>query len=185
MAEQLSDEEFSTLLREETDVFRLIVRGWAAIEADLNAYATEAFSYPLDVEFARIAGVRQRIAIAAALGVVPAALAPALNALATLRNEFSHGDRVELTPERADVFREVFRDWIADGAYHVLERVAPIYTVVYALNVARVGTRVAVGHVRLERERHARDNALASLLVDRARLLEQPQLSAEDSDLTG
>ena len=53
MAEQLSDEEFSTLLREETDVFRLIVRGWAAIEADLNAYATEAFSYPLDVEFAR------------------------------------------------------------------------------------------------------------------------------------
>jgi hypothetical protein len=174
--ERLTDEEFSALLREEKDVFRLIIRGWAAIEADLNAYAAEAFTYPLDVEFARLAGVRQRIAIAAALGVVPAALAPALNAIATLRNEFSHGDRVELTVERAASFREVFREWLSDGSYAVLEQVPPIYTVVYALNVARVGTRVAVGHVR---ERLARDAVLAELLADRTRGLGQPQIGSQ------
>lgn len=176
MPDQLSDEEFSALLQEETDVFRLIIRGWAAIEADLNAFATEAFTYPLDAEFARLAGVRQRIAIAAALGVVPAALAPALNAIATLRNEFSHGDRIDLSPERAAHFREVFRDWLSDGAFRILEQVAPIYTVVYALNVARVGTRAAVGHVR---ERNARDQALAELLAERTRRLAQPEIGSD------
>ena len=181
LPDQLTDEAFNTLLRTETDPLRLIILGWAAVEADINAHATEAFEYPLGVPFARVGGVSQRIAIATALGVIPIRIADALNALATLRHEFAHGARHDLTPERAAQLRSKFGEWVNPEVHDALEHLAPVYTVVYALNIARVGIQVAVEYMRTERARRIQSTTLADLIRQRTTQLKTEQPPAPDS----
>ena len=174
MADPLTDDEFDNLLRTEMDAFRLIIRGWAAVEADLNAFTVEAFEFPWEGNFGRIY-VKHRIAIAAALGIIPSSVAPAITKLADLRNEFAHGTHPDLTVERARQLREAFDPWVADEARTALEKLAPLYSVVYILNVTRSLIRYGADATRKARERRLRDEALRKVLAARIAELRPPE----------
>jgi hypothetical protein len=95
--ERLTDEEWESLLTE-PDGFRLTIRGYAALEAEIDDYCEALFRTPLEGGM-RGLGEGRRVAIASALGVIPEALLPAVNALRKVRNEFAHGNIAQLDDE--------------------------------------------------------------------------------------
>src|SRR4051794_24882017 len=105
MPEQLDDGEWSQLLHER-DAFKLAIRGFAAIEGDLDAFIAEAFASPLPGGVRGLGGVDKRIAIAAALRLVPDSYLPCLRGLAKIRHDFAHGNIDVIPAERARALQD-------------------------------------------------------------------------------
>jgi hypothetical protein len=108
--DRLSPGEWSTLLSDERDTFKLTIRAWAAIEAEIDASSEALFRVPMDGGMRSLGPITKRISVASALGVVPDVIAPALRALQKLRNDFAHGDIHELDDLRADALLQKLRE---------------------------------------------------------------------------
>jgi hypothetical protein len=125
-------------------------RGFAAIEADIDTFVEEAFALPLPGGVRGLGGFERRLAIAAALGVVPGPYVAAFKTLARVRHDFAHGNITELSEERARQLREAFRDITPEDVFATLEGTDPHYSLVFALVVTRLIVQKAA---ELSRER--------------------------------
>src|SRR2546425_9444365 len=101
MPDQLTDEQFQELLRER-DTFKLGIRGFASIEADIDAAVLEAFTgdLPGRAGVRQLGGFKTRLTLAVALGIVRQEYRPIIDTLARFRNDLAHGKVSELTPQR-------------------------------------------------------------------------------------
>lgn len=97
--EQLTDEEFNELLREQ-DSFKLAIRGQTAIEGEIDAAIADVFVGDVPGEI-RKARFPIRLALLVGLGILPARMTGLYLQLARLRNDFAHGNVRGLTPQRA------------------------------------------------------------------------------------
>jgi hypothetical protein len=94
------DEEFEQLVLREDDVFKLAIRGHAAIEAELDAALMEAFVGEAPSNIRALGGLETRLALAVGLGIIPGRYKAAIEAIAKVRHDFAHGAILELTPKR-------------------------------------------------------------------------------------
>jgi hypothetical protein len=176
----LTDEEWKRLL-DETDTFKLAIRGATAIEAEIDAGIAQLAQGPVPPELQRTR-YEIRLAVAIAIGLIPQHDQPLFRAIAKLRNDFAHGKIRDLTDARA---RE-----LADAAVPVLgiptpEEVAtlrsglavisPLDTLRFALMVARAWVRGAAGQLLeqraeeqriLARHRAVPDSVIEALLTE-------------------
>jgi hypothetical protein len=93
------DEEFEQLILSE-GVFKLAIRGHAAIEAELDAALMEAFIGEAPSNIRALGGFKTRLALAVGLGIIPGRYKAAIEAIAKVRHDFAHGAIRELTPKR-------------------------------------------------------------------------------------
>jgi len=159
---RLSDEEFDKLLQEK-DPFRLAILGHSAIEADIDAAIHEAFDGHVPPELAK-ARFQIKIALAVALGLLPAQERPLFDRLATLRNKFAHGEIHVLTRQHANTLVDdmpksvssVDEEWDKQ-LRPFLQKSEPTMSLRFALRFARglfAGT-VAIARKQREEERQA------------------------------
>jgi hypothetical protein len=152
MADQLNEEDWNALLRGERDSFKLAIRGFSAIEADIDTFVEEAFELPLPGGVRGLGGFERRLAVASALGVVPGPYVGAVKTLARVRHDFAHGNITELSEERARQLREAFRDVTPEDVFATLEGADPHYGLVFALVVTRLIVRKAAEVTRERRQ---------------------------------
>lgn len=105
----------------ELDVFKLAIRGHAAIEDVIDATITEAFGGSTPNELRRLP-FRTRLALLVALTPLPKKYAKAIDALAQLRHDFAHGRLDELTSERANAIGDEFRATLPESMGKQLDR---------------------------------------------------------------
>jgi hypothetical protein len=154
--QRLSDEEFATLLTED-DVFKLAIRGQAAVQAEIDAAITETFVDDAPKNLETFGGFETRLDLAVALGVVSSRSKPLIKALAELRDRFAQGDISDLSPQRADALRRKFpssdlASELAGDLRASLKRVRPRVTLVYALILARASIDASATAARRRRD---------------------------------
>jgi hypothetical protein len=171
MPEQLDDAQWDALLLER-DTFKLAIRGFAAIEADLNAFIEEAFESPLPGGVRGLGGFDKRLAVSAALGLVPTDHVGALRALAQVRHDFAHGNIDEVDDARAARLRDAYGDVLPRPAR--LDVAPARYTLVAALAVSRIIIRMRVDVMRVRRaelEQRVEGDLLRRAIIARLREL--------------
>lgn len=175
MPERLSDDEWARLLREESDAFRLTIRAWAALEAEIDALTEQLFRAPIDGGMKGLGTIYKRISVASALGVVPRKLAPTLHEIRLLRNDFAHGDIEDIEEPRADAIVKVMFEsrFIPDELRLPIGKETPRRKLELTLTVLRSGIK-ASGNSHYQRQMEA-EQALA---VQRA-VAEQVKRSTE------
>jgi hypothetical protein len=119
---QPGSDAFQQILRER-DPFRMAIRGFAAIEAEIDDAILEAFTGDLPGR----AGVRQfggfsrRLTLAIALGIVSKEFRPIIDSLARLRNDLAHGKVSDITPQRQRALAKVVRELLPARDVHTTE----------------------------------------------------------------
>jgi hypothetical protein len=122
MPPNLDDDEFADLLLSEEDPFKLAIRGFAAIEAEIAEAMKDAFPDGVPSEMRRL-GFKTRLALAVGLGIVPSQYQGGFSVLAKLRHDFAHGEIQDLSTQRAkalvgawppNIFPKPVRDALAD-----------------------------------------------------------------------
>jgi hypothetical protein len=151
--EQLDDALWNELLLER-DTFKLAIRGFAAIEGDIAASIDEAFEWPLPHGARGLGAFDKRLAVAAALGIVPQPFIAIIRAVAKLRHDFAHGNIDTLTPERSAELRGTLAqfEFLPADLQEYLEAMASHYTLVYSLIICREVLHGALDLLRVRRE---------------------------------
>jgi hypothetical protein len=159
---RLTDDEFHNLLSG-GDPFRLAILGVAAIEADIDAAISETFDGEVPDELAKARwGIK--LALAVALGLLPASDRPLFDTLATIRNRFGHGEIHTFTRQHANQLFDAVRKSVitVKDERHVevraiLRAAEPIVSLRFALDLARslFGKSAAAAHERREEDRRA------------------------------
>lgn len=171
MPDQLTDQEFATLMTEK-DPFKLAIRGHTAIEADIDAATAEVFvgDVPGEIRSARF-GIR--LALAIGLGILGPEDRPLFDVLAKFRNDFAHGKINDLDGHHARRLAHVVRAALlggesaeAAGIEKTLAEGKPIMSLKIALIFARAAVKISA-----EAARKSRDDE--RLIVATHRLLEQ------------
>jgi hypothetical protein len=180
--EQLTEDEFNALL-EELDSFKLAIRGYAAIEAQIDASIASVFPSEVPDEVLRLPA-RTRLALGAALGVMPSNFRDGIGRLAKLRHDFAHGKAHELTRSRARSLWAGFRPHLPQATQDrygpLLEVQPPIETLRIALIVARLVIRLEAEATQRRRAEEQRIVGTHSALQARLRDLERrPYLEAQ------
>jgi len=98
--------DFKRVLAEE-DVFKLAIRGHAAIEDAIDTAIAAGFGGTTPPELRRLP-FRTRLALLAALTPLPNAILKPLDSLAQLRHDFAHGRLDDLPPERVQEISNQF-----------------------------------------------------------------------------
>ena len=182
--QQLNDEEWAKLLTEQ-DPFKLAIRGFAAIEADIAEAMKDAFPGKVPQEI-RSTGFTTRLALAVGLGIVPEQYQGGFKTLAKLRNDFAHDEIHDLTAQRAkalvgawpsNIFPKPVRDALAEAR--------PRLTLSTVLVAARGAIRVAARAREEERERRARafqQSAIAEALRSRIETVAGDEPPVDDAN---
>lgn len=89
---RLSKEELDTLVDESDDIFRLAIQGFTSLESLLEEGIADHLASNHSIELHNLP-FRFKLDLAIALGVVPVQAAPTFKYLATVRNQFAHGQR--------------------------------------------------------------------------------------------
>jgi hypothetical protein len=159
----LGDEEFEQLIRLENDVFKLAIRGHAAIETELDAALMEAFVGEAPSNIRALGGFKTRLALAVGLGIIPGRHKTAIEAIAKVRHDFAHGAIRELTPKRARALLKAYGHDIEEFVREVFDTEDPI-------DMLRVVLVMAHGAIKFgrEAERRRREAVQRALAVQKA-----------------
>jgi hypothetical protein len=166
---QLSDKEFYALLAER-DPFKLAIRGHTAVEADIDAAISEAFTGQVPRQLHELGGFKTRLTLVVALGILPEQYKPSIEALAKLRHDFAHGRIADLNRQRADSLARAFEPVIGANAF---EAQPPIHTLRAALIAARTAVRVSADAARQRRREQQRLVGLRRAIQTRLRELRE------------
>jgi hypothetical protein len=147
--DQFGDAKWNALIRE-PDTFKLAIRGFAAIEADIDAFIEEAFESPLPGGSRSLGGFDRRLRVAAALGLAPTFVAP-ISALARIRHDFANGNIDVIDEARARALGRAYESALPPDAVAAIEGLSPRNTLAAALIGARAMIRVSVEAVRIRR----------------------------------
>jgi hypothetical protein len=163
MPERLTDEQWDELLRLERDAFKLTIRGFAALEAEIDAGCDRLFVQPIEGGAKTIGSLAKRIAVASALGVIPAEALPLVRFLLRLRHNFAHGDAFDLTGAQANELRRLLFPAPSPETLRHLDLQPARETLALALVVVRAGIQGSTEAIVRER-----DEAMHGLMVRRA-----------------
>jgi hypothetical protein len=174
MPERLSDDGWLRLLEEEQDAFRLTIRAWAALEAEIDALTEQLFRVPMQGGIKNLGSIWKRISVASALGVVPKELAPALDSLRQLRNDFAHGDVYDIDETRANsIIEAIYKSGYTPEALRpFVDRMSPRKKLELAFNILRAAIQAA-GKLLYQWQRDARQS-LAVKMAIQERLNQSP-----------
>lgn len=140
----------------ERDVFKLAIRGHAAIEDAIDAAIAEGFGGTTPSELRRLP-FKTRLALLVALTPLPKSFVKPLDALAQLRHDFAHGRLNELSWERVNDVAKEFRSFLPEPMRGRFEKAAgtgnPIALLVACLLVADVFVEASAALARTKRER--------------------------------
>jgi hypothetical protein len=110
MPDEPAQEQFREILENESDTFRLAIRGFAVIEREMDAAILEAFTGDLPNDNVRQhRRIATRLTLAVALGIVAKQSRPAIKAVADVRNDFADGAASEITPQRLQAIKKQLR----------------------------------------------------------------------------
>ena len=158
----------------EQDVFRLVIRGHAAIEEKIDITIQEAFNGSTPPELRRLP-FKARLALFCALTGIPTRVVAPINALASLRHDFAHGRLDTLSRERIQGVVVDFADVFPKSSERLAVLPDPIEVLRLCLVSADEIINAAgdVARARREREKKALDfeKAVKKLLVEQKKLL--------------
>jgi hypothetical protein len=169
MPDRLTDVEWYELLSER-DAFKLTIRACAALEAEVDALATEMFRSPIPRGIKSIGSFNKRIRVAAAVGVVPPHLIAPMDKLWELRNDFAHGDILELTAEHVVPVEQSYRSiGLEDtpAAELLTLSTQPVHKLVVLLQLTRVMIQASAEIVRRERDDAMRNSVIRQAVISR------------------
>jgi hypothetical protein len=177
-------DDFQQILQER-DPFRMAIRGFAAIEAEIDDAILEAFTGDLPRRGVRqLGGFSTRLTLAIALGIVSKEFRPIIDSLARLRNDLAHGKVSDITPQRQRALAKVVRELLParDGDTTELETIlnsaSPRVALMTALIFARAVVQTGVQSARQRRAQPPQGSRVAMALA--AGLRELPQQESGD-----
>jgi hypothetical protein len=162
------DPAFEKLLKE-PDMFKLAIRGHAAIEDLLERGIAEAFEGEAPAELRRLP-FRTRLALFAALVRLPDTYCRAIGLLAQLRHDFAHGRIEELTPQRAEELAAQLRPIGPPAVAEFYDTGNPRVILVTGLTAAYIAADAAMELA--EKRRHDQQAAI-NLRTELRRLVEK------------
>ncbi|HZQ65771.1 MAG TPA: hypothetical protein VFA66_11145 [Gaiellaceae bacterium] len=168
MPDQLDDHQWVELLRDR-DTFRVAIRGFAAIEADVDTFIEEAFESPVPGGIRGLGGFERRLLIAVALGIVPTTFVNPIKALARVRNDFAHRLIEEISDQRLGELRQAYALAMPESA-ESLRTLSPPDVLRFTLFATRLIVRGQAAALRPRREeikRHAEQEAFRQAILRR------------------
>jgi hypothetical protein len=119
----------------ERDVFKLAIRGHAAVEELINLTIADALGGTTPAELRRLS-FPARLALMIAFTPLDDGAARPIAALAKLRNDFAHGDIETLTLDRARSLADVFRPAVPESAHEFLDSDSPLVILAACVTLA-------------------------------------------------
>jgi hypothetical protein len=167
VAEPLSDPEFNRVVTAE-DIFRLVIRGQAAIEAEVDAAMLASFEGE-PPKLGELGTFGKRLKIAVAMHAVPPYAKELLEALSGLRNKVAHGVADDVPQEELERLRSALRGYMGDETADAwrLDEATARSVIWVALVAARRAVRKWSDFQREQRETEARLAALRRFVEQR------------------